>query len=224
MTTTNIIKFSLREWKMIHMHTHTLWHVEVCKLYALQHCQTSCTKKLRSTKPTATPRTCVRLPVTFQSKDTQNMTCTSCVQLQLQKKRKKKKRWLWGCCDSIVNRRRLLKPGYSTLPACCVMDRFLQSRLWNGWFLTLHMQRTSSSTRWGFHSPIWQILLMLLMTKMYRHNKDFPQKKKKSPSIWNLFGPYYSRFLDRCNCAMCQSSTEVCSSFSAHLWPKSQEA
>lgn len=119
---------------------------------------------------------------------------------------------MWSCHDFLLYRIRLLQPGYRSdtcLPACCVLGCFLQSRSWNGGFI-MYMQRTSNSTRWGFNLPSDQFCECF---KWPRWRAPMMLFLQKCLSIWNPFGPHYSRFLDRHCCSTRQSSKEVCSSF-----------
>lgn len=209
---------------MIHMHTqthtHTIWHLQACNLYALATLPDIVHQNQRgSTKPTATPRTC-ETSCHF-SKRARNTWPALLVFSYI--KNTRFWRWMWSCHDFLLYRIRLLQPGYRSdtcLPACCVLGCFLQSRSWNGGFI-MYMQRTSNSTRWGFNLPSDQFYECFKWSRWIAPMMLFLQK---CLSIWNPFGPHYSRFLDRHCCSTHQSSKEVCSSFFAHLWPNSQKA
>lgn len=178
----------------------------------LQHCQTLCTKikggqlNLR------------RLPgpvwdfLSLFEAHPKHMTCTSVFSYI---KNTRVWRWMWSCHDFLLYRVRLLQPGYRSdtfWTACCVLGCFFQSRSWNGGFI-MYMQRTSISTRSGFNLPSDQFYECFKWPRCIAPMRLFLQM---CLSIWNPFGPHYSRFLDRHCCSTCQSSIE--GFFSMHIY------
>lgn len=149
MTTSDIIKCSLHERKMIHMHTHAIWHSEGCKVYAL-----------------------VRLTdIVHQNQmgggcqlNLWRLSGPAWAFLSLFKKvrplEKQTKQKIFPVFSYIKNeilKMKTTENQATTLihvyqPAECWVV-VLQSRCWNGGFIIMYMQRTSNSTRRGFHLP-----------------------------------------------------------------------